>query len=72
LLKTQQRRPIAQLDSGVESHPGANPADTAIRNQYQDQISQRRQAASSQELLELMAGKASESQIEKNIAKLKR
>lgn len=64
----EQRRPNrhqAQLFEELNLTPEQTQQIQAIQNQYQDQISQRRQAVrqARQELLELMAGTASESQV---------
>jgi len=59
------------MDSGVESHPGANPDkrfEISIKTRFPNAGKQRQ---AKQELLELMAGKASESQIREKY-KLKR
>ena len=63
----EQRRPNrkAQLIQELNLTPEQTQQIQAIQNQYQDQISQRRQAVrqARQELLALLAGTASESQV---------
>jgi Spy/CpxP family protein refolding chaperone len=64
----QQRRPIrdkSQLIQELNLTPEQSQQIQTIQNQYREQISQRRQALrqARQELLDLMAGTAAESQI---------
>jgi Spy/CpxP family protein refolding chaperone len=64
----EQRRPDrgkARLIQELNLTPEQTQQIQAIQNQYQDQISQRRQAVrqARQELLDLMAGTASEAQV---------